>query len=223
MNKPKIRQSPKLPAETRREQLLASACRLFAEKGYEVTSTEEIARKAGLTKGALYFHFKSKEDILLALIESVEDRFREHFARLELGRTTPGRYFRAIFEVKASGGLPDPNILADVGMQAMKIPRVRRYMRESHRRYVREFVDAIDPSLGYSRKKLEQMGILILSLFHGLCGLHWMDPKFVHIGEQVDIVEALFDPEGLQRGDLRRRATRIPANGSRSRKALRQC
>ncbi len=46
------------------EVLLASAVKLFSANGYQQTTLQDIAKDAGLTKGALYYHFKSKEDIL---------------------------------------------------------------------------------------------------------------------------------------------------------------
>ncbi|MFC0864001.1 TetR/AcrR family transcriptional regulator [Sphaerimonospora cavernae] len=45
------------------------AIRLFTEQGYEATSLREIAEALGVTKAALYYHFKSKEDIIASLIE----------------------------------------------------------------------------------------------------------------------------------------------------------
>ena len=44
------------------------AVELFAEHGYEGTSLREIAERLGVTKAALYYHFKSKEDIILSLV-----------------------------------------------------------------------------------------------------------------------------------------------------------
>jgi AcrR family transcriptional regulator len=45
------------------------AVELFTEHGYEGTSLREIAEHLGVTKAALYYHFKSKEDIILSLVE----------------------------------------------------------------------------------------------------------------------------------------------------------
>jgi AcrR family transcriptional regulator len=50
-----------------RDRLLEIAIDLFIEKGFDKTSLREIAEKLGVSKAALYYHFKSKEDILLAL------------------------------------------------------------------------------------------------------------------------------------------------------------
>src|SRR6204780_4881391 len=45
------------------------AVELFAEQGYEKTSLREIAERLDVTKAALYYHFKSKEDIVASLVE----------------------------------------------------------------------------------------------------------------------------------------------------------
>jgi AcrR family transcriptional regulator len=60
-------------AETKartRERLLSEAERLFRERGYAATSLEQIAEAADVTKGAIYGHFSSKEDLLLSAIEA---------------------------------------------------------------------------------------------------------------------------------------------------------
>jgi AcrR family transcriptional regulator len=46
------------------------ALELFIERGYEATSLREIAEKLGVTKAALYYHFKTKEDIVTSMMEA---------------------------------------------------------------------------------------------------------------------------------------------------------
>lgn len=53
-----------------RERLLAQARRLFREQGYAATSLEQIAEAADVTKGAIYGHFASKEDLLITAMEA---------------------------------------------------------------------------------------------------------------------------------------------------------
>ena len=53
-----------------RERLLGEARRLFRERGYAATSLEQIAEAAGVTKGAIYGHFSSKEDLLISATEA---------------------------------------------------------------------------------------------------------------------------------------------------------
>jgi len=55
------------PPMSTRERILDVALDLFIEKGFDKTSLREIAEQIGVTKAALYYHFASKEDILMAL------------------------------------------------------------------------------------------------------------------------------------------------------------
>jgi AcrR family transcriptional regulator len=58
--------------------------RVFAEHGYRDASVDEIAERAGYSKGALYWHFSSKDDLFFALLEERIDRpWREAIALLE--------------------------------------------------------------------------------------------------------------------------------------------
>lgn len=55
-------------ADTTRNRLLAAAAEVFAERGYDGTRVQEIARRAGLTTGAIYANFSGKTDLLLEAV-----------------------------------------------------------------------------------------------------------------------------------------------------------
>lgn len=73
MSRPSNGEQPRRPDASRR-QLVDIAIDCFALHGFQGTSIERIARAAGVTKGALYYHFRDKEDLLL---EAVKDRIGE--------------------------------------------------------------------------------------------------------------------------------------------------
>jgi AcrR family transcriptional regulator len=56
------------------------ALELFTEQGYEATSLREIAERLGVTKAALYYHFKTKEDIVASLVQDRIDGLQELIA-----------------------------------------------------------------------------------------------------------------------------------------------
>lgn len=64
----------KLPEEVRRKQILEAALKAFAEDGYDKVSMARIAREAGLTKGGVYFHFASKEELFSVMVEAEVER-----------------------------------------------------------------------------------------------------------------------------------------------------
>jgi AcrR family transcriptional regulator len=57
--------------EKSREKILSAALELFANKGYDSTSIDSIAKKAGISKGLIYNYYESKRSILIAIFEDV--------------------------------------------------------------------------------------------------------------------------------------------------------
>ena len=70
-----------------RERLLEAAVKVFADRGYQAASVDEIAAAAGLSKGAVYWNFSSKDELFHALLEERIDRQIEETA--EFLRTAP--------------------------------------------------------------------------------------------------------------------------------------
>jgi AcrR family transcriptional regulator len=68
--------------DTRREQILDAARKMFVSQGYENSSVDDIARAAGLSKGSIYWYFRSKLEILLALADQCMDEHRNEVVRL---------------------------------------------------------------------------------------------------------------------------------------------
>lgn len=64
----KLAFKPRLEATERRETIELAASKLFASRGYEASSLEEIARAAGITKRVIYDHFASKRDLNIAIL-----------------------------------------------------------------------------------------------------------------------------------------------------------
>ena len=69
-------------AEKTRTRILASALSLFVKKGYEHTTFTDIAARLKLTKGAVYWHFASKEALLVELVDRALQKFRRQIEEL---------------------------------------------------------------------------------------------------------------------------------------------
>jgi AcrR family transcriptional regulator len=78
-----------------RAKLIKAARTLFARDGYAAVGTEQIARRAGVTRGALYHQFPAKEDLFLAVYEQVEQELTESVAASLGGNASPFEAMRA--------------------------------------------------------------------------------------------------------------------------------
>ncbi|MSA02808.1 TetR family transcriptional regulator [Lactonifactor sp. BIOML-A3] len=76
-------------AKERRNEILDVAERLFGTKGFDHTSTNDILNEVGIARGTLYYHFKSKEDILNAMIDRITDRLISKAKSIVLQKEVP--------------------------------------------------------------------------------------------------------------------------------------
>ncbi len=76
-------------ADATRTALVAVARRLFTERGYAATSTNEIVERAGVTRGALYHHFSTKDELFRAVFEQLEDEVTKRVAEEALRGADP--------------------------------------------------------------------------------------------------------------------------------------
>jgi len=68
-------------AEQTRERIIAAAARLFYNEGIRAASVDAIAEKAGVTKKTLYYHFRSKDDLIAAYLASRDQPTLDLYAR----------------------------------------------------------------------------------------------------------------------------------------------
>ncbi len=80
--------NPERKAQTR-QRLLDGALHAFSRTGFHDTSVDAIVQESGASKGAFYFHFPSKEDLFLALMNSLADRLAREVDAAVATRQTP--------------------------------------------------------------------------------------------------------------------------------------
>ncbi len=108
--------------EQTRQKIISEARRLFELKGFQTTGLSDLLVATGLKKGALYFHFSSKEEIGLAVLESAQAEL-EIFLDQALSGATPGacleNFFLSILDwqrqLNFAGGCIFGNIALEMG------------------------------------------------------------------------------------------------------------
>lgn len=93
-------------AEERINEILDAADELFFQKGFDGTSTNDILEKVGIARGTLYHHFKSKEDIMDALIDRYKVRMLDAAQEIAANKSIPvvERIIQVVMALNISGG-----------------------------------------------------------------------------------------------------------------------
>ncbi len=131
----------KLPHDVRVQQILQSARSCFLQDGYYQTRVEDIARRAGMSKGGVYFHFRSKREIFHSLV--VEDYERSMGALREIVASQDvlpvklralARFFLQLFATNADHA----RFMVVMGDMALRDQEMREQLQQLHRSYIQE-------------------------------------------------------------------------------------
>ncbi len=116
--------------------LLAVATELFAEKGFDATSVQEVVERARVTKGALYHYFDSKQDLLYEIYHSIISGQLADLERILAAGDPPGRTLRAVIVnlVETTAARADQALV--FGREMHRLDRARLdAVRADRRRY----------------------------------------------------------------------------------------
>ena len=112
----------RMPAAERRELVLGEAMAAFAVHGYAGTSTEEVARRAGISQPYLFRLFPTKKALFLALVERCFRRVRDEFAAAAGELTGEEAHDGDGGRVRGAARRPDPAAAADAGVRGLRGP-----------------------------------------------------------------------------------------------------
>jgi len=166
--------------------LIDAAMDLFASYGYRGTSLARIARAAGVTKGALYWHFADKEEFFIAVVSKVLGEWELVFEKSR--RATNAAEFRAefgrMFDTMAALNEKNPwvsRLLLIIALESHKIgPRVLRSMRRANLHGIASFRELVergqrlsvldpdlDPNWAATQIYSSYLGLAMLWYLHG--------------------------------------------------------
>ncbi len=190
-------------SEERKDQILDAATHVFSEHGFHEAHVDDIAEEAGLSKGTLYWYFKSKDDIIIALL----DRLFEFGASGV--RELQSKEIPATEMLRQSVGL----LIKDLDHWIKLIPLTyeflgllfrRKIVKTAFKRYFRHYMDLITPIIQqgidageFQAESAKEVAIAIGAIFEGTILLWVYDSETVNIKEDIHkSVELLIN--GLQ-------------------------
>jgi AcrR family transcriptional regulator len=131
-------------SEASRQQVIDAAIKTIAKRGIANTSVSDIASSAGMSKGVVHYHFKSKDDLLSRVLEQCSTRMSERVRRAWEAPAAPVEKIRnALKEMLATrtDGSPEVRVLADLMAHAVHDPKLRKPMNVAFHAMRCELVD----------------------------------------------------------------------------------
>lgn len=153
----------RLPAHRRRRQLLDVALGVFAEQGFHVTSMEDVAGAAGITKPVLYRHFRSKRALYLELLDDVGQRVLAAVLAATAAAAGPRQQVEAGFTAYFTMVAAEPDAFRLLfGSGARRDEEFAGAVRQVERTLAEAVAGLIDADIDHDHRLL---------LAHGLVGL----------------------------------------------------
>lgn len=210
--RPRLGRPPASSAVETRLRILSAACELFSSHGYGVTTNKDVAVKAGITTGALYYYFDSKLDMYLAVFEHIQKKIDARFeAVLEREDTFTGA-IRAILETAYQMNVEDPSLARfqfSVRTDRTRHPELLEALPTAPgegSRFVPKLIELGLRTGEISPARKEQVAAVLRTVFVGLVDALSVNPSEQRVA--IDGLHALLD------GELVRPPPRKPKRGA---------
>jgi AcrR family transcriptional regulator len=175
--------------------VLDAAEEIFVRDGYERAQIETIAAQAGRTKGAIYGHFRSKEDIFFALMERKAKERRAAFLRSTEGAS--GERQMEVIKKIFLDALEDKNwpiLLLEFKLFALRNSDSLQRVRELYQLVYEDVGRRLFPRVGITGKKQKDKAAVGMAILRSLTSTVVLERQFAHVLNQPGITrQALGD------------------------------
>ena len=133
-----------MPKEEKRKKIREAAAQLFSEKGFENTTTRDIAGAAGINNAALYYYFDNKEQLLYQILEEVIRNGLEKITEVEQSSRPFQEKLALILRIHTRGAVDFNKMKLLVHEQRSLSPEHREELKERQRLYVGRLVKILE-------------------------------------------------------------------------------
>jgi AcrR family transcriptional regulator len=167
-----------MPKEEKRKMIREAAARLFSEKGFENTTTRDIAGAAGINNAALYYYFDNKEQILYQVLEEVIRTGLEKITEIEQSDRPLEEKLAGILRIHTRGAVDFNKMKLLVHEQRSLSPAHREELKERQRLYVGRLIKV----LGQLRDRGEMLDLDLTVCAYAFFGMvswayRWYRPE----------------------------------------------
>jgi len=129
---------PKVVPEYKEEaksRILDAANKVFAEKGYHEATMDDIAKRLGVSKGAIYLYFSGKEDLFEAMCKTAPQAFKEILYSSFGTEANPIQSATEFFDKMLKLSASNPGLSFEILSEASRNPTLKRILKQNHAEY----------------------------------------------------------------------------------------
>jgi AcrR family transcriptional regulator len=174
-----------------RKAILSAALELFAKKGFSATRAEDIAKKANVSKGLIFVHFHTKEDILKTIFDEELERYLQDFALPKKGHATRENFVMLVnrwFEA-----IKNEPLFVRLSLQLNLDDEYRKFIQRKGKRYLEIYFKPLRGFLKELGSKTPELDLFLLSfIFDGITANYTVAPKLFPIDDIKNHVIKIF-------------------------------
>ena len=178
-------------SETRKNQILEAAVKVFTRMGFHDARMDDIVQESGLSKGALYWYFKGKDDVIMAILKNIFEGELKGLKALQVKEAPAPDLLREFMQLTI-GELKNMTRLLPLAYEFYALAFRNKTVREAIRQYLQAYIDLITSLIQrgidegtFHTVNAEEMAISIGAMIEGTLVLWVFDPDRVDLERQL--------------------------------------
>ncbi len=163
--------------ETRKDEIIKTAARLFKKKGYSAVTMRDIAQTMGIKAASLYNHIQSKQDILNSIVISIAEEFTGGMEFIKASNTNSLEKLHQIVILHVNITGKNMHQMASLNNDWMHLENQLNYYLELRNNYETDFIDIIKQGIASGEITNSNPEIIMFSILSTLRSLYLWIPK----------------------------------------------
>jgi len=131
-------------SEERKDQIMNAAEEVFSQKGFSDARMDDIAEETGLSKGTLYLYYKSKDDLIIAILDRIFQREFKAFGTLDIASTSATEAIWSFAE-RTSNDIRMMMRLLPITYEFMGLAFRNKFVQKAFKTYFNRYMDILIP------------------------------------------------------------------------------
>ena len=178
-------------SQERKEQIIDAATQVFSRAGYEKARMDDIAEATGVSKGTLYWYFKNKDALLMAILDKLLDRELSALRKLDQGSGSAVRQLRKAVDLTIAD-FKKVEPLAPLVFEFFSRARRHNLIQKTIQTYFTNYIEVLDSIILRGMEQGEfkvgnprEVSIAVGAILEGTFLLQVYDSQIVHLEEHI--------------------------------------